>query len=285
MLLNRANVYRLEPTAEQARAFAQWVGACRFYVYCYMDPRPGRIGETLYIGKGTVSQHRAYKHWKHKADNIILNRIFKECRALSLVPPCEIVATFDEEAAAFAHERELIARLGRRDLGRGPLCNLTDGGEGASGHIHTSEARAKMATAHTGLKRPPEVINKCAEFHRGRQRSSETKAKLSAISTGKRHTPETRAKLSAIQTGKKHTLQHRISIAITQAAKRGSVARTDCEEGIGCPHCGMLFPARTHGGGRSQRFCSDRCRMGHKRKSPICLPVSKQLRETVNVAS
>jgi putative transposase len=32
MLLQRANVYRLEPTGEQEQAFAQWAGACR-YVY------------------------------------------------------------------------------------------------------------------------------------------------------------------------------------------------------------------------------------------------------------
>jgi putative transposase len=30
--LRRASVYRLEPTPEQANAFAQWSGACR-YVY------------------------------------------------------------------------------------------------------------------------------------------------------------------------------------------------------------------------------------------------------------
>ena len=30
MLLHRATNYRLEPTEEQERAFAQWAGACRF---------------------------------------------------------------------------------------------------------------------------------------------------------------------------------------------------------------------------------------------------------------
>jgi putative transposase len=39
MLLNRANVYRLEPTAEQARAFAQWVGACRTVYNLALDQR------------------------------------------------------------------------------------------------------------------------------------------------------------------------------------------------------------------------------------------------------
>jgi putative transposase len=39
MLLQRANVYRLEPTAEQADAFAQWVGACRTVYNLALDQR------------------------------------------------------------------------------------------------------------------------------------------------------------------------------------------------------------------------------------------------------
>jgi putative transposase len=39
MLLNRANVYRLEPTAEQANAFSQWVGACRTIYNLALDQR------------------------------------------------------------------------------------------------------------------------------------------------------------------------------------------------------------------------------------------------------
>ena len=284
MILQRATLYRLDPTPDQVAAFAQWAGACRFYVYRYLDPRPGRIGETIYVGKGTISQRRAHKHWKYKADNIILDRIFKECRAAHLVAPCELVAAFADEAEAFALERELIAQFGRRDLGRGTLCNLTDGGEGASGHVHSPEARTKMAVAHTGMKRPIDVVERCAAFHRGRRRSADVRAKFAAISTGKAHTPEAKAKVSAAQTGKRHTLQHRINIAITQAAKRGLKTTPQCDDGIECPHCGTLFPARTHGGGRPQRFCSDRCRMGHKRGSPICLRVSKQLMEAAHVA-
>ena len=39
MLLNRANVYRLEPTDAQASAFAQWVGACRTVYNLALDQR------------------------------------------------------------------------------------------------------------------------------------------------------------------------------------------------------------------------------------------------------
>lgn len=47
MIYQRASVYRLEPTNEQAEAFAQWVGACRFVYNLALEQRrdwyrPGR---------------------------------------------------------------------------------------------------------------------------------------------------------------------------------------------------------------------------------------------------
>lgn len=39
MLIQRANVYRLEPTTEQADAFNQWVGACRFVYNIALEQR------------------------------------------------------------------------------------------------------------------------------------------------------------------------------------------------------------------------------------------------------
>ena len=39
MLIQRANVYRLEPTEEQANTFAQWVGACRFVYNIALEQR------------------------------------------------------------------------------------------------------------------------------------------------------------------------------------------------------------------------------------------------------
>lgn len=48
--------------------------------------------------------------------------------------------------------KELIAALGRRDTRDGYLCNMTDGGEGASGCVRSAETRAKVSLVHKGGK-------------------------------------------------------------------------------------------------------------------------------------
>ena len=58
------------------------------------------------------------------------------------------------EAEAFDEEKRLIALYGRKDLGMGPLCNLTDGGEGAK---QSPESIEKRAAKHRGMKRSPEA--------------------------------------------------------------------------------------------------------------------------------
>jgi len=87
-----------------------------FYVYTYLreDSTP------YYVGKG--SGERAFKKW-----------------GKGIKPPKDssrIVIVEDnlDEQTAFNLERKLIAEYGRKDLGTGILYNMTDGGEGSSGH-------------------------------------------------------------------------------------------------------------------------------------------------------
>lgn len=54
------------------------------------------------------------------------------------------------QLSADLHERYLISFYGRRDLGLGILCNLTDGGEGAPGKIVSEETRKKMSSKRKG---------------------------------------------------------------------------------------------------------------------------------------
>jgi len=67
----------------------------------------------------------------------------------------KVDSSFGDEKAALARERELIALLGRHDLGLGPLTNQTDGGEGTSNP--SEESRQKRRDSLAGDADNPET--------------------------------------------------------------------------------------------------------------------------------
>lgn len=98
--------------------------------------------EVFYVGIGKTprrafSKHGRTRYWKKLVNkysytvNIRVND-----------------ATYDE---AIEIEKYLIAFYGRKDLGRGPLLNMTDGGEGSVGYIHSNEIRQKMSETHKNV--------------------------------------------------------------------------------------------------------------------------------------
>ena len=122
-----------------------------YYTYAYLreDKTPYYIGK----GKGSriYSKHKRIKPPKDKSLIIFLKKNLTE-----------------EEA--FKHEIYMIAIFGRKDLGTGILRNLTNGGEGCSGLIHSAERRQ----AHS-------------ERMSGRTFTEETKKKISEALSGERH--------------------------------------------------------------------------------------------------
>jgi hypothetical protein len=146
-----------------------------YYTYAYLreDRTPYYIGK----GKGNrayVSNGRASK--PPTKDRIL---ILKENLT---------------EKEAFRHEVYMIAVFGRKDLGTGILRNLTNGGEGISGGIHSPETKQKIGSAQKGEK----------NHNYGKTLSLETRAKISAATKGKTLSPETKAKMSAAQKGENH---------------------------------------------------------------------------------
>jgi hypothetical protein len=121
----------------------------KFYVYVYLDPRPGKGLQPIYVGKGTVDLDRASDHWERRCTNRFLQSVLDKIRLVGLVPQITIAAYMDDENEAFAMERDLIAQYGRRDLKTGSLCNLTDGGQGAAGRKWTEEQREKFFSSLT----------------------------------------------------------------------------------------------------------------------------------------
>lgn len=100
-----------------------------FYTYIHFrkdDSKP------FYVGKGSGNRHLSKvgrnSHWK----NIVNKHGFDS----------KIMASWECEQDAFEHERFLISCF--KDIGI-KLVNLTDGGEGASGAIRTSEQKKRYS--------------------------------------------------------------------------------------------------------------------------------------------
>jgi hypothetical protein len=84
-------------------------------------------------------------------------------------------------------EIALIDFFGRRDLGKGNLVNMTNGGEGAKGYIRSAQHTAKIVAAHKGRKHSEESRAKISKSQKGKKRApftAEHKANMSASNVG-----------------------------------------------------------------------------------------------------
>lgn len=100
----------------------------KFYIYAHYR---NDTDDVFYIGKGEGNRHNSKQGRNPYWRNIVKAYGYRS----------EILQHFETEEEAFQAEQELIAELGRKDLGKGLLVNMSDGGEGASGAVRTPEQR------------------------------------------------------------------------------------------------------------------------------------------------
>lgn len=110
-----------------------------FYVYTWARPD---TGDVFYVGKGRLN--RDIDRWRRSKH--FLNVVAKLERN-GHTPIIARIADNLTEEEAFALERKEIERIGRRDLGLGPLINKTNGGDGSSGYKPSLEAREKLSAS------------------------------------------------------------------------------------------------------------------------------------------
>jgi hypothetical protein len=151
-----------------------------FYIYLH---RKASDGEVFYVGKGCGDRKYDVMDRSHYWKRIVN----KHGRTI------EIVKDALTEDEAFKLEVELIAHYGRRDQGKGSLCNMTDGGDGAWGQVMSQSARDKVSKARMGNKTwEGRVHSEETKAKMRRPKSEETKAKMR-----KPKSEEMRKKLSA----------------------------------------------------------------------------------------
>jgi hypothetical protein len=114
-------------------------------------------GEPFYIGIGTKSdkQSEYYRaNSKHRRNNFwksVVNKTDYEV---------EILLESDDYEFIKQKEIEFISLYGRRDLGKGTLVNMTDGGDGFIGVIQTLETINKIKAKLKGKKHTEERLEK-----------------------------------------------------------------------------------------------------------------------------
>jgi hypothetical protein len=133
-----------------------------YYVYVYLDPRsPGEYEyseytfeyEPFYVGKGRGWRFRNHllKVKRGKYPNLPKFHIIKQILDSGNDP---IIIKYKEnmsEEESFLLEEDLINKIGRKDLKKGPLRNLSNGGEGNGDRKFTDEHRKNLSISKKGI--------------------------------------------------------------------------------------------------------------------------------------
>jgi hypothetical protein len=212
-----------------------------FYVYIH---RRASNGAVFYVGKGVndrawqASPRRRSAHWRSivKKHGLVV----------------EIVADGLQEWYAHELERELIALYGRRDLGLGPLINLTDGGEGGSGRKLSAESTERHAARTRAAASTPEWRDKQAQAARARSNSIEWKTRNQAGAQKRSASRQWREKIraAAVRRSADQDYRKRLSMALTKAAADPDWRRRNTETNrkirakpVICVETGRVFGA------------------------------------------
>ncbi len=191
-----------------------------FYVYHYCDPKSGT---PFYVGKGCGLRAQNHltlcKNSRYKSYDTFFYRKLRKMLLLGNNPNIKFVKEHLEEQEALEFEISEIKRIGRRDTNEGPLTNLTDGGEGASGHKMSDETKQKLREITLGKVRSKETRQRMREATLGMKHTEETKQRMSTIGKGRKYTKETRQRMSKSQRGKITSQETRRKMSASQPRK------------------------------------------------------------------
>lgn len=151
-----------------------------FYVYLHRRKSDNKV---FYVGKGAGK-----RAWKTSGRNERWTRTFKKHGLI-------VEVVFDNlcEQVAFQVEKDTITEMSYFGY---PLCNMTSGGEGASGLIVSDETRAKISKLHKGRVKSEQECKNISAGQKGRKFTQDHLANMRKCQLGKKQSEETKAKRS-----------------------------------------------------------------------------------------
>jgi|LauGreDrversion4_2_1035121.scaffolds.fasta_scaffold84356_4 hypothetical protein len=209
--------------------------------------------EVFYIGIGNDSRGKYSRANNIKGRSRIWKNITKKTNLI--VEIIEDNLTWEE---ACSKEKWWIKFYGRKNINEGPLCNLTDGGEGIVGLVRTEEHKKKQSVA--AKNRPPmsqEIKDKISRtvslVQTGVPCSAEKAAKISQTLMGHKNSPsipcsaEKALKISKAQKGRPLSEEHRAALRVPKKVKP-IITQERCDNirkaklglkqpKVVCPHC------------------------------------------------
>jgi len=190
------------------------------YVYGYYYP-DGRI---FYVGKGKNKRYKDHLRFAKSdkpAEEYCNPYLINICRKIIINGNKVVIKKIFKgltEQESFEKEIEQIAYYGKRYDGTGCLVNLTDGGEGPSGRLHTEEWKKERSKRMKELWETEEYREKMEGFNCGENHPM----------YGKNHTGETKEKMSVSHKDRYEILRENDLIEYKYEKRL-------------CEHCGELY--------------------------------------------
>lgn len=182
------------------------------YVYAHIRLD---TNQPFYIGVG------ADNYGKHKRAYQVENRT-RYWKNISIKAKHKVVILLDNLSyeEALLKEKYFISLYGRKDLNKGTLCNLTDGGVGACNKVFSAATKQKISVAHKGRKHTPQASLNIKLAQRNRVYSEQYRKNISDRRIGVKASVEVREKIRKANIGKKHTQETKLLISVSKLGKK-----------------------------------------------------------------